>query len=345
MHCIDVQWYEAIYERTSVDKPLRAEELLGFASFEEIVDLPGFVPENPLTQENYKQIVGWYRLPEKRCCCVQRASGALCATPHNHGWVARLHDGSITILGGDCAKEKFGADSTVFRDIGLAQNIKKAKEREKRAAQLVAEGERYEMQLQSWITQLKTSHRGVNDFLCGIGEQFRNRIERMAKTGIADIVVEGEIVRHYEERGRSKQEIRVIKHRLGSLDGLSAVSKPQFVSLIAEMEQIKSAFSQLRAATRMARKEKAELSARLEQCESVLTRSRLLNEAATRFLANPALLYCFLTDNRSERARLARLAMKEAGVDGNKDQAKGWLADRENQLRIEMRADRIRLVR
>jgi len=328
-----------------MEKSLKVEQLLGFAVFEEIADLPGFLPDNPLTQENYKEIVGWYRLPEKRCCCVQRASGTLCATPHNHGWVARLRDGSITILGGDCAKEKFGADSTVFRDIGLAQNIRKAKEREDRVAQLVAEGVRYEAQLQDWITQLKTSRRGIDDFLCGIGEKFRSRIERMARTGKPDVVVEGEIVRHYEERGRSKREIRVIKHRLGALAGLSAVSRPQFVTLVAEMAQIKAAFSELREGTKTGRKEKAELSARIEQCEPILTRGRLLNEAATRFLANSALLYCFLTDDRSERARLARIAMKEAGFDGNKDQAKGWLADRENQIRTQMRADRIRLAR
>lgn len=328
-----------------MEKSLKVEQLLGFATFEEIADLPGFLPDNPLTQENYKHIVGWYRLHEKRCCCVQRASGTLCATPHNHGWVARLQDGSITILGGDCAKEKFGADSTVFRDIGLAQNIRKAKERDDRVAQLVTHGASYEAQLQDWITQLKTSRRGIEDFLCSIGEKFRSQIERMARTGKPDVVVEGEIVRHYEEGGRSKQEVRVIKHRLGSLAGLSAVSRPQFVALIAEMEQIKAAFSELRGATKMGRKEKAELSARIEQCEPILTRGRLLNEAATRFLANSALLYCFLTDDRSERARLARLAMKEAGVDGNKDQAKGWLADRENQIRIQMRADRIRLAR
>lgn len=326
-------------------KPLRTEELLGFASFEEIVGLPGYLPENPLTQENYKQILGWYRLTEKRSCCVQRASGTLCATPHNHGWVARLQDGSITILGGNCAKEKFGADSTVFRDIGLAQNIKKAQEREKRVALLIAKGAYYEAQLQSWIIQLKTSHRGVDDFLCSTGEEFRSRIERMAKTGRADVVVEGEVVRHYEERGRSKQEIRVIKHRLGSLDGLSAVSKPQFVTLIAEMERIKSAFFELREGAQMSRKQKAEMTACLEQCEPVLTRGRLLNETAARFMANSALLYCFVTADRSERARLARLAMKEAGVEGNKDQAKGWLADRENEIRIEMGAERIRLAR
>jgi hypothetical protein len=328
-----------------MDRFLKPEELLGFSSFDEIAQLPGFFPENPLTQENYLRIVGWYHLPEKRSCCVQRASGTLCATPHNNGWVARLQDGSITILGGDCAKEKFGADSTVFKDIGLAQNVKKAREREKHIAQLVAEGARYQALLQDSITELKTSHQAVDDFLDRIGRGFRSQIERMAKTGRADVVVEGEIVRHYEERGRSKQEISVTKHRLGSLAGLSAVSKPQFVALIAEMEQIKVAFSELQRGAQLSRKNKSELSARLEQCDPVLARSRLLNETANRFLANSPLLYCFLTEDRAERARLARLAMKEAGIDGNKDQAKGWLADRENQIRVEMRADRIRLAR
>jgi hypothetical protein len=328
-----------------MDNRRSTDELRGFGSFEEIADLPGFVPENPLTQENYKQIVGWYRLREKRSCCVQRSSNTLCATPHNHGWVARLQDGSLTILGGDCAKTKFGADSTVFKDIRLAQNAKKTKERELRIAQLVAEGARYEARLQAAITELKASHRSVDEFLQSVGEEFRRRIEAMAKTGRADIVVEGEIVRSYEDQGRPKQEVRIIKHRLGSLAGLSAVSKPQFVSLIAEMEQIKLAFSEMQGGAHLSRKEKAELGARLEQCEPVLARTCKLQEAATRFLANPALLYCFLTHDRGERARLARLAMRQAGVDGNKDHAKGWLADREDEIRLELRADRIRLVR
>jgi hypothetical protein len=104
-----------------MDQSQRTVELFGFSTFEEISNLEGFLTENPLTQENYQQIIGWYDLPEQRSCCVQRATGTLCARMHNHGWVARLRDGSVTILGGDCAKEKFGADSTVFKDIGLAQ--------------------------------------------------------------------------------------------------------------------------------------------------------------------------------------------------------------------------------
>jgi DNA-binding CsgD family transcriptional regulator len=329
----------------SVNQPQKTIELFGFSSFEEISNVEGFLSDNPLTQENYQQIIGWYDLPEQRSCCVQRATGTLYARLHNHGWVARLRDGSITILGGDCAKEKFGADSTVFKDIGLAQNVTKAKERERRITQLIAEGARYRAQLQESITQLKASHQAVDNYLRDIGDQFRGRIERMAKTGRADVVVEGEIVRHYEERGRPKQEISVTKHRLGSLDGLSAVSRSQFVTLIAEMEQIKLAFAELQQGEQLSRKNKSELSACVEQCEPVLARGRLLNETADRFIANSALLYCFLTDDRSERARLARRAMREAGIDGNKAQAKSWLTDRENQIRLEMRADRLRLAR
>jgi hypothetical protein len=328
-----------------MDPMRKTDELRGFGNFEEIAELPGFVPDNPLTQENYKQIVGWYRLREKRSCCVQRTGNTLCATPHNHGWVARLQDDSLTILGGDCAKTKFGADSTVFKDIGLAQNARKAKERELRIAQLIAEGARYQARLRDAIMELRTSHRTIDAFLDSIGLEFRGRVDEMAKTGAADVVVEGEIVRRYEEKGRTKQEVRVVKQRLGSLAGLTAVSKPQFVALIAEMEQIKSAFSELENGAHLGLKEKTALSARLEQCEPVLVRVRALQEAATRFMANSALLYCFLTRDRGERARLARLAMKEAGVNGNKDDAKSWLADRENDIRLELGAERIRPAR
>lgn len=165
------------------------DELSGFGSFEEISDLKGFVPENPLTLENYKQIVGWYRLREKRSCCVQRGANTLCATPHNRGWVARLQDDSLTILGSDCARTKFGADSLVFKDIRAAENARKAKERELRIVQLVAEGTSYQATLQDAVTGLKASYQSINDFLAGIGEVFCDRIEKMTKSGSGDVVV------------------------------------------------------------------------------------------------------------------------------------------------------------
>jgi hypothetical protein len=171
--------------------PTSTIELLSFGEFDQIVALPGYRLDNPLCQDNYQKILGWYRFPEKRMCCVQRPGGTLCGTPHNHGWVAELKDGSVTILGADCANDKFGTDSAVFKDIGLALNAKKERERQQRLDHLLGQGADYERRLQDAIARIKAARRRIDDLLDSIGANFRSRIEQTAKSGNATVVVEG----------------------------------------------------------------------------------------------------------------------------------------------------------
>ncbi|MFJ1472480.1 hypothetical protein [Massilia orientalis] len=241
-------------------------ELLNFESFQQIASLPEYRPNNPLTQENYRQILGWYHFAEKQCCCVQRASGTLCGTLHNHGWVAKLKDGTVTILGADCANDKFGADSTVFKDISLAMNARREKEREEKIRRLVEQSTHYEIQLRGAIARLRQARLQLDEFLNSIGHEFRRRIVNMAKTGNASVVIEGVKVRYEEKSGKRVPETSVIKHTLGALEGLSAIDYQQFLRLTVEMEHIKDAFVEARAATQLNRAIKAKLGFHIERC-------------------------------------------------------------------------------
>lgn len=320
-------------------------ELLSFDSFDQIVALPGYRPDNPLCQDNYSKILGWYRFHEKRMCCVQRPGGTLCGTPHNHGWVAELQDGSVTILGADCANDKFGADSAVFKDIGLAQNAKRERERRQRIDQLLGQGAEYERRLKDAIARIKAARRSVDELLDGIGASFRSRVEKMAKSGNASVVVEGVKTRHYEEKGKSKQETSVIKHVVGSLDGLAAIDRQQFVSLTVEMEHLRVAFSDARTVGASGRTLRADVARRIEQSDPVLRRAEQLETLVERFLGNSAWPYCFLIDDRSERSKVAKMAMNCSGVQGSRDHAKAWLADREAELCKQLGVERIRIYR
>jgi hypothetical protein len=318
-------------------------ELFHFESFEQITSLPEYRPNNPLHQENYRQILGWYHFAEKQCCCVQRAGGTLCGTPHNHGWVARLKDDTVTILGADCANDKFGTDSTVFKDISLATNARREKERADKIRTLVEQGTHYETQLRAAIVQVRQARLQLDEFLNSIGHEFRRRIVNMAKTGNSSVVIEGVKDRYDKNSSRNNPETSIIKHTLGSLEGLSAIDYQQFLRLTVEMEHIKDAFVEAKTLTQLNRVIKAKLGYHIEHCEPALMQAEQLEGVVSRFLRNPAWLYCFLTNDRSERAKIAKVAMIEAGIEGGRDQAKGWLTQREQELCRELGVDRIRL--
>jgi len=53
-------------------------------------------------------------------CCREKPNGQLCGEGHKWGFVAKLKDGSITIIGNYCARDKFGADALRFSLMLLA---------------------------------------------------------------------------------------------------------------------------------------------------------------------------------------------------------------------------------
>lgn len=323
----------------------KKQEYIWFESVEEITGYPGYLPENPLTQENYSEILGWYQLPVRQACCVERANGSLCHQLHLNGWVARKSNGSVTIMGRDCANDKFNADSSVFEDMALANNARVERERERRLLDLASRAENYQTQLSVTIRKLKTEHRKLQDFLDDVGREFRTRVENMARTGNSTVIVEGTKFRHYEEGGRAKREVSTVRHPLGNLVGLSAVDSRQIQALVVEMEEIRVAFNKAAELPKLNRKQKNEVGSRLEQCDPALTRAERLLETISQFMGNSPWLYCFLTGERSERSRVARMAMNAAGVHGGREQAKAWLTDRERDLASDIGVEKIQLSR
>jgi hypothetical protein len=322
----------------------QTQDLVCFDSFEQIRELKGYRPDNPLTIENYSRILGWYQFPKKCACCVRRESGTLCRTLHNNGWVALLQDGSVTILGRNCANDKFGADSSVFKDISLAINTIKARQRADRLRNLLSRRNEFEGRLTEASGKLLAARRRIDEFLTEIGPKFAKRIVAMARAGNSAVMVDAVRVRHYEEHGQSKKEFSTFKHRLGNLDGISALNNDQYIQLSISISNIRQAFAAAIDVQSLTRATQAALTTRLEECEPVLQRTAAIEEQVERFFQNSRLLFCFITDERGERSKLARLAMHQVGVDGGRDQAKEWLLGQEKGLLQQLDIQAIRIL-
>ena len=320
------------------------QDLVCFDNFEQIRELKGYRPENPLTVKNYSRILGWYQFPKKCECCVQRDSGTLCRTLHNNGWVALLQDGSVTILGRNCANDKFGADSSVFKDISLAINTIKARQRAERLRDLLSKRDEFEVRLVEAGAKLLAARKRIDAFLAEIGPKFARRILAMARAGNASVTVDAVRERHYEEDGKSKKEISTFKHRLGNLDGISVLNNDQYIQLSIAISNIRQAFSAAADIQSLTRTAQSALTARLEECEPVLQRAAAIEEQLEKFFLNSHLLFCFVTDERGERSKLARLAMHQVGVEGGRDVAKEWLLSQEQALIQQLGVHTIRIL-
>jgi hypothetical protein len=257
-------------------------------------------------------------------------------------WVVEKQDGTCTLMGKDCANDKFGADPKLIKDIlNYTNAIKRQAKLSKILTHLEKRSERTRAlcELRSALDGL---HTRVQELLAEIGTQTTKRLQNMYRSRSGEVTVTAVKYREYVEDGRSKKERSVFTHRLGILNGLAVVSRESYTPIYIAISNILSAFD---AAAKLSdQPKKGEVDAlvgRLDDFERIMHQGRTLLECEAQFTGNNMELLCFLVDDRAERYKCARYAMHQSGVQGGKDNAKIWLSEREANLRQRLAVDQI----
>lgn len=315
-----------------------------FETFAEIRILDDFREANPLNVDSYAAIVGYYNLPERVYCCVEKANGQLCHPEHGKGWVVRKIDGSLTIMGKDCANDKFGADSKIFQDINHVRNALRRQERLSKLAKHLAVREERVHDLQLQRQALDAMRLRTKAFLDELGPKVTQRLLGMARTRNCDVVVTAVKYREDINNPKAKKERSTVRHCLGMLAGLSCLSQDAYAPLYTTITSILGAYD---TAANLGEKPSKgivdALASRLDQYEPLVRDVQALAQEEMRLLANQMLLLCFLVDDRAERSRCARKAMHQADIPGGRDYAKTWLNEQEALLAVQLGMQRIEI--
>lgn len=315
-----------------------------FESLEEIRELPTYREANPLSKQAYSRILGYYNLPEKLHCCLEKANGNLCKHEHGKGWVVEKLDGTCTLLGKDCANDKFGADSRLIKDIRNSEN---AIRRQARLQKVLAHLEKRQERMLA-LNQLRIGLEGLQsrmrDFLGQLGPQTTSRLQDIYRSRSSDVTITGVKYREYEEHGRTKRERSAIQHRLGTLNGLAVVARESYSPIYVAIRNIELAFDAASKLSDQPKKGEVDaLASRLDEFKRVMAQGQALLDCEIQFKSNNMELFCFLVNDRAERYKCARLAMHQAGVPGGKENAKAWLSNRETALRTHLNVQAIEI--
>lgn len=81
-----------------------------FSKFFEIEKRESFSPNQEISPDNFKELVGYYELDENVSCQVKTKRG-FCRKNHMIGWLGVTVDGVEALIGGHCAQTYFKADS------------------------------------------------------------------------------------------------------------------------------------------------------------------------------------------------------------------------------------------
>lgn len=320
-------------------------EIRTFSTMDEIRGLAGFKENNPVNKDNYEQIIGDYLFRDEVNCCREKSAGHLCGEGHKWGFVARLKDKSISIVGNCCARDKFGAEAQIKIDRSKYLNEKKRRERFEQFANLLAEKNSTFIKLDLLEEQLKNSQNRVRDFLFSIGERTRRRLQDMARTSNNSVSVDVVNYKDYvDDHGHEKKERRVSPTRLGTLSGLGVIDDQSFKSLHSSISRIKLAFEKAEKITENSKVSELEsLINIINDLERIENEVGNIKKEESSFFSNDMALLCFLVDEKAERYKSARVALELSGDPMGKDKAKNWLSEKEQAIKKALGADKIEI--
>lgn len=319
-------------------------EIRTFATMAEIRALEGFKENNGVTKENYERLFGDYDLPEEEAkCCFQKPNGVLCGEDHKWGFVALLKDKSLTIVGNVCVRDRFGEDAAIKKDRTRYLNAKRRQERKARLHELIAGKDTALARLELLKGRLAAIETRVQGFLTNLGDGTVRRLHNMARSANASVSVDAITYKEYiDEEGHKQTERRVSPSRLGSFNGLTVLNDHTFSSVRKDIGDVLRAYARTEVlGDDIKLSELGRITMILGSTDRIAEEIEKLERDVAAFLGNDPILLCFLIDDRTERYKAAKFALELLGETGGKDRAKAWLAEKEQELRKALSADKV----
>lgn len=316
-----------------------------YSTLREIIADRRFLPSNPVTPETYRRMDGVYAFDEgeEARCCVQKQNGKLCETIHRKGWVVELANGTTSLIGGDCATDKFGADSIIGRDISIARNAIDQQERLERLAELLRERDVRLAELSATKDQLVDVKRKLGTYRESLGREAWKRLTEMSRsqTGTtATITATGIIPATYNTDGEVVREKQLVPIFIARLNAVGACNETRLKAAINDVSKIEAAFRQApsEATTEIKSRETRALSAALADRARVTEHASSLLEQFARFEANDFSSLIFLVTDVGERTRIMRFSLERQGKSSGKEVAKSavqaWFASLKQQHQV-----------
>ena len=292
-------------------------------------------------------MIGEYEpLDQKIRCCVRNPSGVLCSELHATGFVARLADNTVTVIGHTCAEKKFGIDSKLTLDRKAHERRKAMARKLGRLSDLLEMRHTIEGEYASAEADAAALGKVLAELKSELGPDIHARLASMARDGRGAVTVTGITINRFrDDDGRQQEEKLHTQHRIGHLAGMD-IFRASAISGLHEMvrkgrEALSEAVAAADSRKRISPAKVDRLVASLGDFGRVGREARDLRDAHSRFLENDFSLLCFLESQKTTRYKAAHLALRQRGQPDSKDNAKSFVAALDANYKAAFRVDQL----
>ncbi|WP_434562780.1 hypothetical protein [Pseudomonas sp. R1-6] len=321
----------------------RTVEIRTFNTIAEIEALPGFKKENPVSPTNYKHLLGDYFFSDEVKCCLLKSNDKLCNEGHKWGFVAVLTDGSITLVGNECAQTKFDGESRLSADRSKYLNQKKHEEGLERLRALVAQKQSALEEVLQVKSDLATVQARVHAMREKLGPQTMRHLEAIARTGAYALSVIGVTTKEYiDKKGKKQTDRRTQRMTLGTIANTSFLLEERYRDVLHNLSDVKKAYDEAEKIEQNVTTLKLNaLTKKMDIIDQARARAFELIEQERKFAGSDLSLLCYITPDKVERYKSAKYALEQADQDAGKEKAKEWFTERDRFFRAQLNVTKI----
>lgn len=316
-------------------------------SLDEISKMDGFLQDNPVTEQNYSGFIAEYNLTDMDAhCCFSPSEGQKCNQAHKHGFVVRLKDGTSSILGNNCAREKFADESLISQDLARWNNEKNRQKKLGVLSDYVSQSDEMLDNFSKIGTFLKAHSRWKEEEISSyFGVEFLRSLEERAKQQNPRVSIEAVFLK--KNKDGEVLERQVVKYEIGVLEGIK-VFDVGFLKNIYELA--KSLFKSINSAIEISSQEKPNvvvvnnLVSSLSDYKILLNDFNELKALKEAFLKNKPEIYCYVCNEQRARNAAADKCMKSKGDASSKSKQKEFIKSLDKYFCVKYGATSINLV-
>lgn len=312
-----------------------------FKTIEEVAELAGYHPDHLVIVENYDSISGKTSFNELQKCRLRKVNGKPCGKEHFFGFVVRSKDGSISIVGGDCGHDHFGADSLFARDAALVTNalarirdqedLKSKLAQRDAALEVVMSTLRRVLEIKAELAVLRTA----------LGKLGWRTVEDMARVGRNTVRVRGVVPAQWDKDDNLLRDRSEIIITVGQLRAVALAKPSHVVGIACELQEVASAYRRSKFADIAAfSKETKQLNAALGRQPGALRAAERLDADWNAFRANEFAIVALTIRDKTEQCRFAKAALS-LGSPCSAEFAKDWVQRKQAQLKAEYSVERL----
>jgi hypothetical protein len=191
-----------------------------FNSWEGFTEMAGYIPEIDPKVSGLKEVIGSYREPEFRTCCI-----STCHTQHYRGYIVSTDDGHMTNIGVNCGNKHFGIDFEHMR-YQLDKDVKSQLYREMvDTAQSKVAGWQQECEaLKPSASALIRQNRQLHDREKGLPDNINHELANLMRAQDNMLARTRNATKEEREIGRETgSPIDVVTEDIGIINGLSGI--------------------------------------------------------------------------------------------------------------------------